>query len=91
MSEPNEEPTEKPTRTEEEATQEGAWMLRNWLGIAVVSIAALVVIALGLLQWTGLIDVFGPVASTETGQWMAFGVLVLVVVALAAWTWKPFV
>ncbi len=68
MTEPDEEPTGKPTRTEEEATEEGEWMLRNWLGIAVVSIASLVVLALGLLQWSGLVDVFAPVAATETGQ-----------------------
>lgn len=91
MDEPDKEPTEKPTEDREEAEREGQWMARNWLGIAVVSILALLLLALGMMQATGLVDVFGPVADSETGQWAAFGVLALAVLALAGWSWRAIV
>ncbi|GAB3017534.1 hypothetical protein [Natronobiforma cellulositropha] len=81
------EPTETPAESREQAESEGAWMAQNWLRIAVVSILSLWLVALGIMQATGLIDVFAPVASTETGQWAAFGVLALVVIAIAVWSW----
>ncbi len=64
------------------------WMARNWLGIAVVSIFGLLLLVLALLQASGLVDVFGPVADTQTGQWAAFGVLVIAWLALAGWSWR---
>jgi uncharacterized protein YqhQ len=91
MDEPNQEPTEKPTRDSQEAEQEGKWMARNWLGVAVISILTLLLLAVGLMQATGLIDVFAPVADSETGQWAAFGVLALIVVGIAAWSWSAII
>ncbi|AGB37726.1 hypothetical protein [Natronococcus occultus] len=91
MDEPDKEPTEKPTEDREEAEQEGQWMARNWLGIAVVSILFLLLLALGMMQATGLVDVFAPIADSETGQWAAFGVLALAVLALAGWSWRAVV
>lgn len=91
MDEPDHEPTEKPTEDREEARQEGQWMARNWIGIAVVSILVLVLLAVGMMQATGLVDVFAPVADTQGGQWAAFGVLALVVLALAGWSWRAIV
>lgn len=88
MSEPDREPTEKPTHDREEAKRDGQWMARNWIGIAAVSILGLVLLALGMLQATGLVDAFAPVADSETAQWGAFGVLVLVWLALAGWGWN---
>lgn len=88
MSEPDREPTEKPTHDREEAEQESKWMARNGIGIAVVSILMLLLLVVGMMQATGLVDVFAPVASSETGQWAAFGVLALAVLALAGWSWK---
>ncbi|WP_049927744.1 hypothetical protein [Halopiger goleimassiliensis] len=88
MSDPDREPTEKPTRDREEAEDEGQWMARNWLGIAAVSILGLLLIMVAMMQATGLMDVFGPVAETETQQWAAFGALVVVWLALAGWSWR---
>lgn len=87
MDEPDERPTESPTTSRDEAEREGKWMAENWIGVAVVSILALVVLVVGMMQWTGVVDVFAPVADSQVGQWAAFGVLALVVVALAAWSW----
>ena len=88
MSEPDREPTDKPTHNREEAEHEGQWMARNWIGIAIVSIFGLLLLMVGVMQATGLMDVFAPVAETETQQWAAFGVLVLVWRARAGWSWN---
>ncbi|APW97834.1 hypothetical protein CHINAEXTREME_08595 [Halobiforma lacisalsi AJ5] len=87
MSSPDEEPTQKPTTDRTEAERGNKWMGRNWLGIAAVSILGLVLLVVGMLQATGLVGVFAPVAESETQQWVAFGVLVLIWVALAGWSW----
>ncbi|ELY94748.1 MULTISPECIES: hypothetical protein [Natrialba] len=84
-------PTEKPTRDAEEAKQEGEQMARNWIAVGVVSIFLLLLIVVGLMQATGLVDVFGPIAETQTQQWAAFAVLALIVVALAGWSWTTLV
>lgn len=88
MTGPDEEPTQKPTHDKKEATEEGRWMARSWIAIAVVSILALLLVVVGLMQFTGLVDVFAPFADTQTGQWGAFAVLALIVVAIAAWGWR---
>ena len=88
MDEPNDEPTERPTNTQQQAEAEGAWMGRQWVAIASVSILALLVLVLGMMQWTGLIDVFGPIVDSTTGQWAAFGVIVVIVVIVATWGWR---
>ncbi|RQG98994.1 hypothetical protein [Natrarchaeobius oligotrophus] len=88
MSEPDREPTETPTTDKQEAEQEGQRMARNWVGIAVVSILAMLLLVIAMMQATGLVDVFAPVATTETQQWGAFAVLAVIVVAIAGWSWK---
>ncbi|NGM67919.1 hypothetical protein G6M89_02640 [Natronolimnobius sp. AArcel1] len=88
MSSPDEEPTEKPTNDRQEAEREGQWMARNWLGIAAVSIFGLLLVAIALMQATGLVSIFAPVADTATQQWALFGVLVLVWLGLAGWSWR---
>lgn len=84
-------PTEKPTHDAEEAQQEGERMARNWIAIAVVSILALLLIVGGMMQASGLVDVFGPIADTQTQQWGAFAVLALIVIAVAGWSWATLV
>ncbi|THE65576.1 hypothetical protein D8Y22_07110 [Salinadaptatus halalkaliphilus] len=91
MSEPDREPPEGPTEDKVQAEHDGKQMARNWVGIAVVSILALLLLAVGLLQATGVVDVFAPIATTETQQWAAVGVLALIVVAIAGWSWSSFV
>ncbi|OVE85448.1 hypothetical protein [Natronolimnobius baerhuensis] len=88
MSSPDQEPTETPTTDTQEAEREGQWMARNWLGIAAVSIFGLLLVAIALMQATGLVSIFAPVAETQTQQWGMFGVLVLVWLGLAGWSWR---
>lgn len=87
MAEPDDRPTKTPTTSKEEAETEGQWMARNWLGIAVVSILSLLLIVIGAMQLTGVMDVFAPVAETETQQWAVFFALAVAVIVLAGWSW----
>ena len=88
MSEPDREPTETTTTSTEEAEEEGQWMARNWIGIAVVSIFSLLLIMLAAMQFTGLIDIFAPIADTEGQQWGVFFVLALILIIVGGWSWK---
>ncbi|ELY40262.1 hypothetical protein [Natronorubrum tibetense] len=88
MSEPDREPTETTTTSKQEAEEEGQWMARNWIGIAVVSIFSLLLIMLAAMQFTGLIDIFAPIAETEGQQWGVFFVLALIVIIVGGWSWK---
>ncbi|ELY47408.1 hypothetical protein [Natronorubrum sulfidifaciens] len=91
MSEPDREPTETPTTSKAEAEADGQRMARNWLGIAVVSILSLLLVAIALLQLTGVVEFFAPIAETEGQQWGAFFVLALVVIILGGWSWRAIV
>ena len=88
MSEPDREPTETPTTSKEEAESEGKSMARNWIGIAVVSILGLVLLMLGAMQATGLVDIFAPIAETAGAQWGAFFVMAILLIILGGWSWK---
>ncbi|SDJ45810.1 hypothetical protein [Natronorubrum texcoconense] len=88
MSEPDREPTETTTTSKEEAEEEGQWMARNGIGIAVVSIFSLLLIMLAAMQFTGVIDIFAPIAETEGQQWGVFFVLALIVIIVGGWSWK---
>ncbi|WP_252698266.1 hypothetical protein [Natronosalvus vescus] len=91
MSKPDDRPTETPTEDSEDARQEGRWMARNWLAVAVVSIFTMVVLALAMLQATGLIEVPVPFTEAEGGQWAVLAVIAVVVLATGAWSWKALV
>ncbi|APX96861.1 hypothetical protein [Natronorubrum daqingense] len=91
MSEPDREPTETPTTSKEEAEEEGQEMARNWIGIAVVSIFALLLIVIAAMQFTGVVDVFAPIADTEGQQWGVFFVLALIVLIVGGWSWKAII
>ena len=88
MARSDDDPTDDPTHDTEEARREGAAMGRRWLQIAAVATFATLLVALGLLQATGLVDLFAPIADSEAAQWALFAVLALVVVAVGAWSWK---
>ncbi|GEM_PF-5369913 len=91
MSDPDQEPTETPTTDTEEAETAGKRMFRNWVGIAVVSILALLVLALAMMQATGLVDVFAPIADSGAQQWGIIAVFALLVLAAAGWSWSAIV
>jgi polyferredoxin len=86
MEEPDEEAIEEPTTDEQQAEREATWMAKEWASIGVISILVMVLLALGLLQATGVIDLLAPIADTEIGQWGAFVVLALVVLGISLWS-----
>jgi membrane-anchored glycerophosphoryl diester phosphodiesterase (GDPDase) len=86
MPEPDEESVEEPTTSEQQAEREATWMAKEWTSIAVVSIFLVVLVAVGLLQLTGVVDLLAPIADTEVGQWSVFVVIALVVLAIFLWS-----
>ncbi len=85
-SEPDEEAIDEPTTSPAQEADETAWMVKEGVTIGLIAIGAMVVLGLGLLQGTGLVDLFAPIADTEFGQWAAFAVLVLVGIAVFVWS-----
>ncbi|ELY74042.1 hypothetical protein [Natrinema pallidum] len=85
-SEPDEEAIDEPTTSPAQEADETAWMVKEGVTIGLIAIGAMVVLGLGLLQGTGLVDPFAPIADTEFGQWAAFAVVVLVGVAVFVWS-----
>lgn len=88
MEEPDEDAIEEPTTSEEQAEREATWMVKEWTGIATISILVLLILVLGLMQATGVVDLLAPIADTEIGQWAAFLVILLVVLAIFGWSRK---
>jgi len=85
-SDPDEEAIDEPTTSGAQEADETAWMMKEGVTIGLISIMAVLVLALGLLQGTGLVDVFCTDRRHQFRQWIAFGVLVLVVIAVFAWS-----
>ncbi|WP_276253825.1 hypothetical protein [Halomontanus rarus] len=85
-STPDEQSIDEPTQNREQEASETAWMMKEGVSIGVISILALLLLALALMQFSGLIDLLSPVADTGLGQWSVFAVLALAVVALFAWS-----
>lgn len=86
MEEPDEDAIEEPTTSEEQAEREATWMVKEWTTIAAISILLLLVLVLGLMQATGVVDLLAPVVDTEIGQWAVFVVIALVVLAIFLWS-----
>ncbi|MBZ6493961.1 hypothetical protein [Natrinema longum] len=85
-SDPDEEAIDEPTTSSAQEADETAWMMKEGITVGLVAIGAMVLLALGLLQGTGLVDIFAPIADTGLGQWAAFGGLVLIAIAVFAWS-----
>ncbi len=88
MSGPDQEPTETAATETADADADGKWMVRNWLGIAAISILSLLLLVIVAMQVTGLIDVLAPIADTGLQQWTVIGVLAIAVLAIAGWGWS---
>lgn len=88
MEEPDEDAIEEPTTSEEQAEREATWMMKEWTTIGTISILVLLVLVLGLMQATGLVDLVAPVADTEIGQWSVFVAIVLITLAIFVWSRK---
>lgn len=81
-----EELDQMPSTSEEEQREEAKVLAEGWLGVTAVSIFAVLLIAVGLLQASGLVDLF-PFGSNWTVEWFVLVALGMVVVAMVAWTW----
>lgn len=83
-NEPDAEAIDEPTRDSEQEAQETKWMIKEMVAVGLISIVGLLLLAFGLMQATGLVDVGGPLA--EWGLFIGLGVLA---VALFAWSqWR---
>lgn len=86
QSSPDKEAIDEPTTDSEQEAKESAWMVRELTSITVISILGVVLLALALMQATGLVDLLGPLADSEGSQWAVFAVLALGVVAIFLWS-----
>ncbi|WP_254530594.1 hypothetical protein [Natrinema gelatinilyticum] len=84
-SDPDEEAIDEPTTSGAQEASETAWMMKEGVTIGLISIVVVLVLALGLLQVSGLVDLLAPFVDTELGQWAAFAILVVVVLVAFAW------
>lgn len=84
MEEPKEESVEEPVHSRQDAEEANAWMTKELATIGGVSIVAVLLLALGMMQATGLVEL---VPGGGTGwEIVAFGVLVLAVAGWFAWS-----
>lgn len=87
MSDSTDDPDKTPSTTEEEQAEEGKALAQGVLRVGAVSIAALLLTIVGLMQATGMIDLF-PFGDDWTVEWLVFVLLAIVLVAAELWTWK---
>ncbi|OAQ54199.1 hypothetical protein HTG_01305 [Natrinema mahii] len=85
-SDPDEGAIDEPTTSSAQEADETAWMLKEGITVGLIAIGAMLLLGLGLLQGSGLVDFFAPIADSGLGQWLALGVLALAAVALFAWS-----
>lgn len=87
MSDPTDNPEKTPSRTEAEQREEGKALAKGWLRVAAVSIFGMVLAVIGVLQASGLIDLF-PFGDGWTFQWLVFVLLAAIIVGAELWTWR---
>lgn len=87
MSDPGEDPERTPSTTEAEQREEAEVLAKGWLRVAAVSILAVVLTVVGLLQATDLVDLF-PFGEDWTIQWLVFVLLAALLVAVELWGWR---
>ena len=85
-SDPDKDAIDEPTTDSSQEADETAWMMKEGITIGLIAIVAMIVLGLGLLQASGLVQFFAPITNSALGQWAAFGVLILIVVAVFAWS-----
>ncbi|MGQ3413482.1 hypothetical protein ACT4ML_14605 [Natrinema sp. LN54] len=85
-SDPDEGAIDEPTTSNDQEADEAAWMMKEGITVGLIAIGAMILLGLGLLQGTGLVDFFAPIADSGFGQWIALGVLAMAAIALFAWS-----
>lgn len=87
MSDPGDDPEETPSTTEAEQREEAEVLAQGTLRTALVSIAALLLITLALMQATGLVDLV-PLGDEWALQWLVFLVAAAALVGVELWSWR---
>ena len=87
MSDSTEDLDGTPTTSEENAEEEGKELAQGGVRVGAISILSLLLIVTGLLQATGVVDLF-PFGSDWTVQWLVFVLLAFVLIGIEVWGWK---
>ena len=87
MSDSRRDPDKTPSTTKAEQREDGEALAQGLLRVGIVSIFAIVLTVVGLLQATGYVDLF-PFGDGWTIQWLVFAFLGVVLVSIELWSWK---
>ena len=87
MSDPGDDPEGTPSTTEAEQREEAAVLAQGTLRTALVSIVALLLIVLALMQATGLVDLI-PLGDEWTLQWLVFLLAAAALVGVQVWSYR---
>lgn len=87
MSDSMRDPDKTPSTTEAEQQEEGEAVAQGLIRVAGISIFAIVLTVVGLLQATGYVDLF-PFGEGWTIQWLVFVLLGLILLSIELWSWK---
>ena len=87
MSDSTRDPDKTPSTTEAEQREEGEALAQGLVRVAGVSIFAILLTVVGLLQATGYINLF-PFGEGWTIQWLVFVLLGVILVSIELWSWK---
>lgn len=85
-TDPDPEAIDEPTTDSAQEAREARWALQEGLAIGIVSIFAGVLVAFGLMQATGLIDLPGPIGDSPLAHWTLFVALGAILLAAFAWS-----
>ncbi|RQG99257.1 hypothetical protein EA472_15315 [Natrarchaeobius oligotrophus] len=86
MSGPTSNPPEEPTEASRTDAEEFTWVLREGIGVAIASLFGLLLLAVFLLEITGLLGDSRTVDGLP--GWLVVGVAGLTLVVLALWSWR---
>ncbi|MFC3957745.1 hypothetical protein [Halovivax cerinus] len=77
---------DEPTTDSAQASREARWGLQQGLAIGLVSIVSGLLVAFGLMQATGLVDLPEPLADSAVAHWSVFVALGVLFVAVFAYS-----
>lgn len=83
--EPDAEAIEEPTTDGEHEAAETAWMMKEGVTIGIISILAVLLLAVALMQATGVVELV-PTGENPLFEWGAFAVLAILTIGLFAWS-----
>lgn len=87
MSKPKDDEASLTNTTDEANAEEAGYETRDWLRVAVVVVLATSVVTIGLLQASGVIDLY-PSPSEGTAEWIVFGGIVVVALLIGGYVWE---